>query len=359
MNTSFLDQTVAILNQEYPDLMKLCYPRRYVPPQGYPHPKFHAALIAAQLVAFSERQIQLDKTNIDCTLAAWSVIESGSPVYCVAEEFITALMMSDPPPDLKFADLLWPHNGFTVLLPERFQLSYFGHEVPYVEIARCPLGMHKAPPLIRKVIPQPGAIGYNPGPDGAVYDMHGIPHYCSDIDVKYNAFVCCAGIMCGDKPIEYAGSWPMDETVQQFFQDASFKDFTYANERGLLAPDAVIGTDEDLKIMHNLIALCTQLLFAMGQLPEHVEPDATCIRPYKEKKGGKVVKEALYTPPWIGKRYRYVRAEAKATVGTHASPRVHPRRGHWRYQAYGPMFSQRKWKFIDPIIVGAKGKDQP
>ena len=38
--------------------------------------------------------------------------------------------------------------------------------------------------------------------------------------------------------------------------------------------------------------------------------------------------------------------------GTHAHPVSHTRRGHWRYQACGPRWSEHKMILIEPTEVG-------
>jgi len=75
----------------------------------------------------------------------------------------------------------------------------------------------------------------------------------------------------------------------------------------------------------------------------------------KEKvRHGHLVKEALWKPAWFGEHYA-IRREA-SLGGTHASPRLHFRRGHFTNQPYGPKSTLRKKLWIDPILVGQEAK---
>jgi hypothetical protein len=62
----------------------------------------------------------------------------------------------------------------------------------------------------------------------------------------------------------------------------------------------------------------------------------------------------FWSPNVIGKHYRLPRATAGE--GTHASPRIHWRRGHFREQAHGLQRSLRKTIWLEPQLVNAKEK---
>jgi hypothetical protein len=54
---------------------------------------------------------------------------------------------------------------------------------------------------------------------------------------------------------------------------------------------------------------------------------------------------------WLGETYR-VPASADHG-GSHASPRMHLRRAHWRSQPCGPGWTQRRWTWIDHVLVNS------
>jgi hypothetical protein len=59
----------------------------------------------------------------------------------------------------------------------------------------------------------------------------------------------------------------------------------------------------------------------------------------------------IWEPNVIGKHYQIVRA-GSGEKGTHASPRLHWRRGHYRQQLYGRGRSSIKTIWIEPMLVG-------
>lgn len=68
-------------------------------------------------------------------------------------------------------------------------------------------------------------------------------------------------------------------------------------------------------------------------------------------RGKKTFKE-LWTPNFIGKGYKT--KEEGISTGTHASPRVHWRRGHFRNQHFGIKNAEQKIIWIEPTLVGVE-----
>lgn len=70
---------------------------------------------------------------------------------------------------------------------------------------------------------------------------------------------------------------------------------------------------------------------------------------------GKTVNTTINTelePIWIGKNYR-PQIRMSTSTGTHASPRTHWRRGHWKRVAIGEKRLERKWNWIKPTLVNS------
>jgi hypothetical protein len=63
----------------------------------------------------------------------------------------------------------------------------------------------------------------------------------------------------------------------------------------------------------------------------------------------------LWTPNVVGRDYRVARAGVESHGGSHASPRPHWRRGHFRRQAVGAGRTERKIIWIEPILIGVAG----
>jgi hypothetical protein len=87
-------------------------------------------------------------------------------------------------------------------------------------------------------------------------------------------------------------------------------------------------------------------LLVMLARPELVEHDGHRVRTMKK---GKDPAREEWTPNWLGRTYRIQRADGD---GTHASPRLHWRRGHFRQQPCGAGGKERKTIWLEPVLVG-------
>lgn len=88
------------------------------------------------------------------------------------------------------------------------------------------------------------------------------------------------------------------------------------------------------------------LLFAMAARPEYIE---------RGQKLGvhKKSKSELWSPNLIGRKYQ-IKYANDVEKGTHSSPRLHWRRGHFRQQAYGQGHTEHKIIWLEPVLVGVK-----
>ena len=97
--------------------------------------------------------------------------------------------------------------------------------------------------------------------------------------------------------------------------------------------------------------LLCNILFLMDSRPE-ILIESTLERKGKEKKGKK--SDDLWTPQYIGYDYKSPSEKPPSGDGTHASPRMHWRQGHWRNQPFGGKDApQIKRIWIDTILVCA------
>ena len=104
---------------------------------------------------------------------------------------------------------------------------------------------------------------------------------------------------------------------------------------------------EDKLFSKKMVRLAITLVMLMSARPALVETPTKNGPPATAGKASR----KLAAPNWVGRTYRSARSESAG--GTHASPHVHWRRGHWRHQAHGPKLSLRKDLWIEPMIIGA------
>lgn len=125
------------------------------------------------------------------------------------------------------------------------------------------------------------------------------------------------------------------------------KRFTYTDTPDY-APQVVRELNQYLQ------AIFLRLLLIMECRPELVDTESQVIRVNKGFAKDKA--KDFYEPLWIGRNYRVQREDAQDKGGTHASPRVHWRRGYLRNQPYGEGRQQRKLIWIEPVLVLGKAQ---
>jgi hypothetical protein len=96
-------------------------------------------------------------------------------------------------------------------------------------------------------------------------------------------------------------------------------------------------------------------ILIMTEVPELLEPARMLER--RPGKGGAAPVE-WWAPFWLGRTYVTVRPQREPGDGTHASPRLHWRRGHWTRQVFGVGRAERKRIWIRPLLVNAGERDE-
>lgn len=323
-------EAADIVEARNPQLWKLVCPRRYVPPNGYANPRINSCLMAVHMrFQFDEKP---NKVEIDCILSTWKILESLAPTIFVGKEFAESLALTEPPQNLKISELNWPFLGMTFVLPEAFQKSFFGCPVPFLRVATHPTGYQNAPAIVKKVYPMAPRFGI----DEAKFDE--------------NCFIVSATVMYGEKPIDYTASFSDKAPIGEMMSDQVYADFTYDSSTGW-EEDIQNTIEGDKTLLRKMIAMAAHLLLAMNAVPEHLEQPSV-IRPIRIR-GGEVVRQELWTPHFFGRTYTWHR-DKDSQGGNHASPRLHPRRGHWRHQPFGTGRTENKIIWIKPMLIGAK-----
>ena len=161
-----------------------------------------------------------------------------------------------------------------------------------------------------------------------IYTSMALPYdyaYCVGLDDKVSEVASVHIINPSDSSLAF-------ETIQ-------------ANAKELNCPAT---EEQENELTVKAISLVVKIIAALSAMPEYVEHGAIS-RPGKVKRG-KQVQSELWHPNVIGRQYA-ARLEA-SRGGTHASPRMHKRRGHMRWQPYGEGRAQRKLLWIEEVWVG-------
>lgn len=298
-------------------------PRRYIPPPGYVNPMVFGFFMGSELIADSMGHG--NQTDHYLASGAITLYNHKVPTYFVANDFAEAALRTAPPKEGTLIDVQWPLDALLFVLPVEFTVREFGLAVPFLAIAKIPAGKVSAPKEFR--------LSVEVGDTGMVMSFY--------------------AVMNGKAPTFYHRRAPMDCGIAPFVDD----DDEISVGRGLYhmanleAPQLDEATERDL--LRKLNGFAVKLLLAMSAEPELVE-SGVCERKARAKRG-KTVSE-LWSPNFIGRHYSHGREHLG---GEHASPRLHWRRGHNRWQRFGEGRTQRKLLWIRPVLVNAITETTP
>lgn len=292
--------------------LALLEPRKLVPPGGY----HTAQCIPAGLdciLKINEQKSDHERlpTEISAQAIVYQIINCRVPVYYVAEDFIRAVAATELPHDFTLADLHWPLPAMVIGFPIRFMCEYLGRETCYVCAAEFEAGDHRCP-----FLPATPVIT------------------TSRAKVAFFWYACPEG-----KLESFVSSYWKEDRVDEIVEKYTYTDYTGAEAPRVQA---------DKECCDRLSALMFKLLVVLNTRPDLVEPGA-CVRAATTRKGK--TRSELWSANIIGARYRVLRQKTLPT-GTHASPRLHWRRGHLRNQPHGPGRTLRKLVWIEPMLIG-------
>ena len=273
---------------------------------------------------------------------AYEITNLAVPVYYVSEALSRAVAATELPAGIKIGDLNWPMPALVLGFPQRFMLEYLGLDVCYVFAARLAAGPHRSRHI-------PFAPEIETPADKAAWfwfcwTARGLESFVSSY-------------------------WCRDD-IDQTLANYGYADYTNA------APDLVAQNKDSTE---KLSALMLKLLCVLNWRDNLVEP-ARCIRAAKHIGAERT---ELWSPNIIGRHY-HPRRESATPAGTHASPRLHWRRGHSTFQVIGKkedlvpvgllarnekgeidwpridnttrarFWASHKRVWVDPILVGAQ-----
>ena len=308
----FVEQHLMFQDTE---LAALLEPRRIQSPPGYHPTKCVSAglfVLLGSRVMRAARGLPYIPTEIAAHVVAYQVIRYRVPIYFIEEQFIRAVAATDLPHDFTLDDLHWPMPAMVAGFPVRCMQEYLGRDVCYVYAANCD------------------------GGDYAVPELPGCPRITVPKSKVARQFYCWQ-----DGNLEsFVSSYLRQDRVDETISNYAYTDYTEIKDQ------AGIATDKE--VTDRLSALMLKLLVILNTRPQFVE-EGRCVRPQKLKHGC-VKHSELWSPNLIGRCYRTIREDRGD--GTHASPRLHWRRGFVRNQPHGPNRSLRRPIWIEPVLVG-------
>jgi hypothetical protein len=272
-------------------------PRRVATPDGYHSTKcvaagLYALLMQARLAADDGEVLPTEVTG---ATFCYRALEHGVPIYFVDAEFARAVAATQLPDDFTFGDLHWPQAGMVVGWPPRFLREYTGRDFCYVFAANCPAGSYLPKGLKRAPVIE-------------------VQEGRSKIGWFYYAWA-------NGKPECFVSAYLTKDKLAE-----GIAGYTYTDFMGETA--AKVQADKELT--ERVSALMLKLLVILNMRPSFITHGTQ--QPPRRVKRAREWKRELWSANFIGRGYRL----ARERQGTHASPRIHIRRGHVTWQITGP-----------------------
>jgi hypothetical protein len=357
------DEMFNLIEKRCSTAFKLTFPRHIVPPSGYVHPRYLGANLFGILL--TNKLPTGTVTNAVLQAVAWSLIEWKVPTFFVSENFMRAIVATEPPSDMTLSELRRPFPAMAFGLPSKFMQDYVGRHVHFLSVANIPKAILWPKFPLEAVF---SALNETIIDTGKFQNYSLQAQFLRPIQPVVNEKnrIGIYWADCSDDiVIDYAGSYPLEDTIQQVIQSDLFLDQNLSefqskfdsmieNYEKLVNHSVLVKKltpEEDLAFNQRMNALAIRLLLAMSARPDLVET-GKILRAARVKHGRE--RDELWSPNFIGKNYQ-LRREIPA--GTHASPRMHFRRGHHRHHAYGPGRLQRKLIWIEPVLVNAEAEN--
>lgn len=293
------------------DVWHSLQPRTYTGAAGFGTPDIPATLLGAECWAIGR-----DKTPYHTrTLLAWMAGKLATlrvPTFHVGRDLLTAANLTQPPESMPWTDVAFPHDAGLFLLPSGLFVTPDGRDFVWVAWCRVRDG---------DAVKIPGYWQHPPFPlrstDG------------SDMLVFATGAPTRDGNHDGCLVKNYsAAMWP--SVVVPKTEVSHHRDESISCAEG--------------EIINRLSMVALNVMIAMSCRPELLERDGRRVRVMKK---GPAREE--WTPNWVGRNYRIQRADGD---GTHASPRMHWRRGHHRRQPCGTGRKEHRIIWLEPVLVG-------
>lgn len=321
---------VQAIEQMRPDLMKLFYPRIYENIGAYHSPKVCAAYLA-NVVAETERYgFHRSPAAYRAMMPALPyLIQHKTPLLFIAPELLEAIQRTDFADDISWVDMKLPYEHGVFVLPKGALVHPEDGEVCMIIWSRNFKGSYPMP-------------------------FAGVP----EIQIMNDAMVISG--LCADNAIWYDSTVGADvrQTIRlrNLFYRKEGERYPSRQKNSPLDSD-LEEKDEDFLEKMGVVAFGT--LLALNARPELLETGKLLRK--VSGKGDKPPRE-FWSPNVIGLKYKAKRAVAKIVdlqfvtpsreKGSHASPRMHWRRGHFRSQPVGQGRRERKVIWLEPMLIG-------
>jgi len=310
------------------DLWNLLYPKIYQDVGAYTSPKMAALAIGSWMIEIQIQGLARASSASRLGIALVSeLIAKRMPMFFIASDMLQAVTKTDMDEPVEWLTMKLPYETAILMLPENNNIGLPEEKLHFIVYGRHGIGTHSLPGIPPFHVGNKGfiiaALYTHPADPGLHwYLAHLVDTYSPKTRLHH---------LFGD------GEIPTLVTSGH----AKIRDGKWSIDEPLNTTEANVLEDIGTVTFGTLLALLARPeLMTRGRL-EHRRP---------AKKGP----TEIWSPNVIGKHYRLPQPAYQG--GTHASPRMHWRRGHFRSQPYGPQHTLRKQIWLEPVLIGAGEK---
>jgi hypothetical protein len=315
-------ELIKICADSKPDLWKACCPRLYKHCAGFGDARIASLAVAtgvywvqnALFSSSSENTQEPPQVARVINIAASVLLPLKLPTFFIHREFASAALFTEPPKEMRWADMPLPFEGACFMLPHAFLRHPDEGEIAFLGYARLKKDkIYRFPQSHKEFqITQDNIFSVFT----AAHEREGLPLLG----------MCFSST---EQPtIDLSNYTP---TLSNCADKTPF-DLPY--------------TKSDSEFMNLAANLCFRLLLAITARPQFVETTGTRVGVHK-KSGSE-----LWTPNIIGRNYRIpVRLKSGTSAPRPKCPRLHWRRGHFRNQPIGALRKERKLIWLEPMLI--------
>jgi hypothetical protein len=316
--TRNIDELYSLQEKDYPAFFqkhiptnwKVAYPRVYMGVEDYYSPKMMATWLMTSTILAAEGHVeqmargsQYSATVQEAVVTVFMLAQNYDlPQFFLGRDLLAAVMQTDVPRDLKWWEVNLPYPGGFLYPPKGTLKTPDGIDVAYIGWGRLQ--------------PEQFAI------EGQ----------------KRNAFQLVAKV--NDESMTTFSKIIDDE------RDSDVFNLRHESIPSSEDPYAIDMFEEEHEFMSRMVRLVFSILMIPSARRELVETGRRIKTVCK-----KLEKKEFWTPNFIGRYYIPRIENVGRSSGTHGSPRVHWRRGHYRNQKFGKELRESKTIWIEPTLV--------
>jgi hypothetical protein len=317
------------MENKCPELLAKFYPRVYESTGGYWSPRQCAAFLTYAVASGIRTGLDhADSATRMLMPALHLMVERRMPQFFIAPDLLEAVKRTDFPDEINWAELRMPFEQGIFMLPRQSFIHPKTGEVAMIVWARLKPGEYQPPAPGIPVMTE-------------AYQSIRVICLCPEKARWYQAI-----LEDDQKPLRLQN--PFDRTPGDKIPQV------------ILGPLDLVLDEKDAVFIDEMFTIAFGTFMVMNARPQLVERGELIRR---VTKAGQT--REFWTPNIIGPKYKLKREvpkiidgkfvyDGQREHGTHASPRMHWRRGHHRFQAHGAGRRERKEIWVEPTLIGGQ-----